>query len=149
STRSTAPTVVGSAVAVTGATAIGPSAGLSTRMPPALSAARVRPRAMKLVSKPAAAKRAPQKPPRGPVPIIARRMASSGPDGEGEPRAGAGRAALARDIAGPGDGEMLQRAGGTDPVADLRAAAVQFQRRQCGERRAVAEAGQHLAVERL
>src|SRR5437016_10707868 len=61
-----------------------------------------------------------------------RRMAFilSRPEGEAEAGAGAGRGAVARLVERPFEREMLDRAGDADPVADLRAAGIEFLARQ-------------------
>src|SRR5439155_17709671 len=61
-----------------------------------------------------------------------RRMAFilSRPEGEAEAGAGAGRGAVARLVQRPFEREVLDRAGDADPVADLRAARIEFLARQ-------------------
>src|SRR3984893_3527835 len=54
----------------------------------------------------------------------------SRPEGETETGAGAGRGAVARLVERPFEREVLDRAGDADPVADLRAARIEFFARQ-------------------
>src|SRR5438045_6338972 len=73
------------------------------------------------------------------------------PEGEAEAGAGAGRGAVARLVERPFEREMLDRAGDGDPVADLRAAGIEFFARQALNGAGVL-AAQHVekaAVERL
>src|SRR6266567_4043715 len=73
------------------------------------------------------------------------------PEREAEPGAGAGRGAIARLVERPFEREMLDRAGDANPVADLRAARIEFFARQPLDRGRVlaAEQVEEAAVERL
>src|SRR5712691_8047285 len=64
------------------------------------------------------------------------------PIGESQAGAGAGRGAVAGLIERPFEREMLDRAGDRDPVADLRAAGIEFFTRQGLDRRGVLAAQQ-------
>src|SRR5215212_6257512 len=67
----------------------------------------------------------------------------SGPEREAEAGAGAGRGAVAGLVERPFEREMLDRAGDSDPVADLGAAGIQLLARQGLDRIAVL-AAQHV-----
>src|SRR5690348_10900725 len=79
------------------------------------------------------------------------RVLSSRPEGKAEAGAGTGRCPVARDIARPGDIEMLGGAGDADPHADLGAAGVELMPRQGLQRLGIlADAGvEQSAVELL